>query len=121
MPVHLYGHPARMDEIVRIAEAHDLAVVEDGAPAFGAECGGVKAGTFGDVAAFSFQGAKLAVAGEGGILITDDDDLYARIYALWDQGRDPAARSGSTGPAGNTRWRTCRRRWPWRRSSASRS
>jgi perosamine synthetase len=89
MPVHLYGHPARMDEIVRIAEAHDLAVVEDGAPAFGAECGGVKAGTFGDVAAFSFQGAKLAVAGEGGILITDDDGLYARIYALWDQGRDP--------------------------------
>lgn len=89
MPVHLYGQPARMDRIGEIADRHGLRMVEDAAPAIGAEFAGRKTGTFGDVAAFSFQGAKLVVAGEGGMLVTDDDDLYARIRLLWDQGRDP--------------------------------
>lgn len=88
IPVHLYGHPAKMDEIMAIAHQHGLRVLEDGAPAIGAEFDGRKVGTFGDVAAFSFQGAKLAVTGEGGILATNDTDLYERIYSLWDQGRD---------------------------------
>ncbi|MEA2344855.1 MAG: perosamine synthetase [Thermoanaerobaculia bacterium] len=88
IPVHLYGHPAKMDEIMAVAAKHKLLVLEDGAPAIGAEFEGRKVGTFGNIAAFSFQGAKLAVTGEGGILVTNDSDLYERVYSLWDQGRD---------------------------------
>jgi perosamine synthetase len=89
MPVHLYGHPARMDQIVDIARKHRLFIVEDAAPAIGAEWQGRKTGTFGDIACFSFQGAKLVVSGEGGMLVTNDTALYERVYALWDQGRKP--------------------------------
>jgi perosamine synthetase len=89
IPVHLYGHPAPMDAIVALARAHGIAVVEDAAPAIGATIGERKVGTFGDLAAFSFQGAKLLVTGEGGMLVTNSDDLFARAESLWDQGRDP--------------------------------
>jgi perosamine synthetase len=89
MPVHLYGHPARMDRIMEIARKHDLRVIEDAAPAIGAECLGRKTGTFGDFAAFSFQGAKLLVTGEGGMLVTSDESLYRKAHAIWDQGRRP--------------------------------
>ena len=68
---------------------HNLFIVEDAAPAVGAECRGRKAGTFGDFAAFSFQGAKLVVSGEGGMLVTSDETLFERAQSLWDQGRDP--------------------------------
>ena len=89
MPVHLYGHPARMDEIMAIARKHRLFVVEDAAPAIGAEFQGRKTGTFGDFAAFSFQGAKLVVTGEGGMLLTSNSDLYKKALSIWDQGRSP--------------------------------
>ena len=89
IPVHLYGHPAEMDQIVSIARKHGLYVVEDAAPAIGAECHGRRAGTFGDFAAFSFQGAKLLVTGEGGMLLTNNKELYQRAYTIWDQGRRP--------------------------------
>jgi len=87
--VHLYGHPAPMDKIMALAREHELFVVEDAAPAIGAEHKGQKTGTFGDLAAFSFQGAKLVVAGEGGMLVTNNEELYQRVYSLWDQGRQP--------------------------------
>jgi perosamine synthetase len=90
IPVHLYGHPARMHAILPIAEAHGLKVIEDAAPSIGAECEGRRTGTFGDAAAFSFQGAKLLVTGEGGMFVTDDDELYERAKSLADQGRDPS-------------------------------
>jgi len=89
IPVHLYGHPARMDRIVDIARAHNLYIVEDAAPAIGAEFDGKKTGTFGDFAAFSFQGAKLVVSGEGGMLVTNNRELYEKVCKLWDQGRVP--------------------------------
>ena len=89
MPVHLYGHPAKMDEITKIAKKHGMYIVEDAAPAIGAEFKGQRTGSFGDFSAFSFQGAKLVIAGEGGMLLTDDDDLYTQARKLWDQGRVP--------------------------------
>jgi perosamine synthetase len=87
--VHLYGHPAPMDRIMEIARRHHLRVIEDAAPAIGAECHDQKVGTYGDFAAFSFQGAKLLVTGEGGMLVTNDHDLYQKAHDIWDQGRQP--------------------------------
>ena len=89
MPVHLYGHPAQMDRIMEIARKHNLRVIEDAAPAIGAEVEGRKTGTFGDFAAFSFQGAKLLVTGEGGMLVTSNEELFQKAYTIWDQGRRP--------------------------------
>lgn len=89
IPVHLYGHPTRMDGITRLAEEFGLRVIEDAAPSIGAEFGGRRTGSFGDFACFSFQGAKLLVTGEGGMILTDDDSLYERVHKLWDQGRVP--------------------------------
>jgi perosamine synthetase len=87
IPVHLYGHPARMNRIVAIARKYNLQIVEDAAPAVGAEFQGKRVGTFGDFAAFSFQGAKLLVTGEGGMLVTDNPELYAKARSFADQGR----------------------------------
>lgn len=89
MPVHLYGHPADMERVLDIARRHKLFVVEDAAPSIGAEFKGKRTGTFGDVGVFSFQGAKLTVTGEGGMIVTNDDALFVKIQSLWDQGRDP--------------------------------
>lgn len=89
LPVHLYGHPADMPAIMALAEKHDLRVVEDAAPSVGAEVGGRRTGSFGDLAAFSFQGAKVLSTGEGGMLVTDDEALMERARILGDHGRDP--------------------------------
>ncbi len=83
IPVHLYGHPARMDRIMEVAARHHLSVIEDAAPAIGAEFEGKRVGTFGHYSAFSFQGAKLLVCGEGGMLLTNDDELYEKAYKIW--------------------------------------
>lgn len=90
IPVHMYGHPARMTEILAVAQRHGLKVVEDAAPAIGAEWLGKRCGSFGQFGAFSFQGAKLMVTGEGGMLVTDDDALYQKALKIWDQGRNPS-------------------------------
>jgi perosamine synthetase len=79
-----------MPAIMQFAERHDLRVVEDAAPAVGAEVGGHRTGSFGSFAAFSFQGAKILSTGEGGMLVTDDAELMARAQVLGDHGRDPA-------------------------------
>ena len=88
--VHLYGYPARMDRILEVANKYKLKIIEDAAPAVGAEWEGKRCGSFGDFSAFSFQGAKLMVTGEGGMLVTNDDSLYRKALKIWDQGRDPS-------------------------------
>ena len=70
------GHPAKMDEIMILAKKYNLKIIEDAAPSIGAEFNEQKTGSFGDFSAFSFQGAKLLVTGEGGMLCTNDEQLY---------------------------------------------
>jgi len=89
IPVHLYGQPSDMDVIMLLAERHKLFVLEDAAPSIGAEYKGRRTGSFGHFAAFSFQGAKLAVTGEGGMLVTSDEALFNRARTICDQGRKP--------------------------------
>ena len=86
VPVHLYGHPADMDALRAVAGRHGLPLIEDAAPAIGAELRGRRVGALGTAGAFSFQGAKLLVTGEGGMLVTNDADVYAKAYKAWDLG-----------------------------------
>jgi perosamine synthetase len=86
VPVHLYGHPADMDALRAVADRHGVPLIEDAAPAIGAELRGRRVGALGTAGAFSFQGAKLLVTGEGGMLVTNDPDVYAKAYKAWDLG-----------------------------------
>ena len=90
--VHLYGHPADMDAIRRIADAHDLRVVEDAAEALGARHRGRRVGSLSDVATFSFYGNKVITTGEGGMVVTDDATLAETVRLLRGQGQDPTQR-----------------------------
>lgn len=90
--VHLFGHPVDMRAVGAIARRHGLFVVEDAAQAHGAECRGQRVGSFGDVAAFSFYGNKIISTGEGGMVVTSDDALAAKIRQLKSHGMDPARR-----------------------------
>ena len=89
IPVDLYGNMPKMDEILAVAERHGIAVIEDAAEAAGAEYRGKKAGSFGDTGVFSFHGSKTLTTGEGGMLVTDRDDIYHRAMFLRDHGRAP--------------------------------
>ncbi len=78
MPVHIYGHPCDMKSILELASKHNLRVIEDAAEAQGAEYSRKRAGSLGDIAAFSFFANKIATTGEGGMVVTDDDSLAER-------------------------------------------
>lgn len=83
MPVHIFGQPADMDEINEIAKKYNLKVIEDACQAVGAEYKGRKTGTLGDIACFSFFPTKnLGCAGDGGIIVTDDEKLATVCRAL---------------------------------------
>jgi dTDP-4-amino-4,6-dideoxygalactose transaminase len=89
MPVQLNGRTCRMDEIMGIAHRHELVVVEDSCQSLGAQYKGKFAGTFGAAGAFSFYPAKtLGSFGDGGALVTNDDDIAAKVRLFRDHGRD---------------------------------
>jgi perosamine synthetase len=89
LAVDLYGGTPDYDALRAVADEHGLIIIEDAAEAIGSEFGGRKAGTLGDVAAFSFHGSKTFTTGEGGMLVTNDDELHARVMCLRDHGREP--------------------------------
>lgn len=75
IPVHLFGHPAEMDAITTLAKKHNLRIIEDCAQSPGAKYKGKNVGTIGDCGVFSFQESKNIATGEGGMLVTNDDDI----------------------------------------------
>ncbi len=85
--VHLYGQPADMKAFKEIAEDHKLYLIEDCAQAHGAEYNGQKVGTFGDIAAFSFYPTKNITTGEGGMVVTDDDELAEKARLIRSHGQ----------------------------------
>lgn len=87
IPVHLYGHPANMPEILKIAKKYNLKVIEDAAPSIGAEFNGKRIGSYGDIACFSFQGAKLISTGEGGMIVTNNSELFETVKHFAEHGR----------------------------------
>lgn len=87
MPVHLYGAPADMEAIGDIARRHDLRLIEDAAQAHGAHYRGLRAGSLGDAAGFSFYpGKNLGALGDGGAITTNDDELAERLRKLRNYG-----------------------------------
>src|SRR5262249_25049086 len=84
MPVHMRGIPCRMDAIMEIARRHNLLVIEDVAQAHGARFRGRRLGSIGNVGCFSLQSFKIITTGEGGMVITDDDRIYARAAMAHD-------------------------------------
>lgn len=93
LPVHLFGQCARMDVLSEIATRHGLALLEDAAQALGARCGGSPVGYWGSAAALSFYPTKnLGGAGEGGAVLTNDDDLAEHIRLLRGHGAAPPYR-----------------------------
>jgi perosamine synthetase len=87
--VDLYGNMPRMDELLALAQSHNIPVLEDAANAVGSTYKGVRAGKFGLVSVFSFHRTKTIVTGEGGMLLTDDEQLFERCRVLRDHGRRP--------------------------------
>lgn len=88
MPVHLYGHPANMPEIMAIAQKHGLMVFEDAAQAHAASIDGAPVGSFGTFAAFSFYPTKNMTTGEGGMIVTADPELERKARLLRNQGME---------------------------------
>ena len=78
MPVHIYGHPVDMDPVIELAEKYNLKVIEDAAEVHGALYKGKKAGAIGDVGSFSFYANKIITTGEGGMVVTNDEETAER-------------------------------------------
>lgn len=88
VPVHLYGHPAAMEQIMAVAHDHELAVLEDAAQAHAAALAGTPVGAWGDAAAFSFYPTKNMTSGEGGMVVTADPELARTVRLLRNQGME---------------------------------
>lgn len=85
--VHLYGNLCDMDALRVIGERHSIPIIEDSAEAIGSVWHGKRAGTMGRFGTFSFHGTKTLTTGEGGMFVTNDDDLYERVLTLSNHGR----------------------------------
>lgn len=96
IPVHFAGLPVNMDELLALAREHNLHVVEDTAHGHGAKWRGKGVGSHGEFGAFSFQASKNMNSGEGGIVITNDHELYERANSLHSFGRLPGRPGTST-------------------------
>jgi perosamine synthetase len=92
IPVDLYGNLPDWPALRAVAQRHGVAIIEDAAEAIGTTFQGRKAGAFGDTGVFSFHGSKTLTTGEGGMLVTDRDDLRDRALILRDHGRKPGDR-----------------------------
>jgi len=88
LAVHLYGHPCDMSRIMKIAQKHNIFVIEDCAEATGATISGKKVGSIGDIGCFSFFGNKIITTGEGGMCTTNNSNLNERMRVLRDHGMD---------------------------------
>ena len=102
IPVHIGGHLADMDRIMAIAKKHNLIVIEDCAQAHGATYKGKKVGSIGDFGAFSFEISKLMTAGEGGMIVTNNENYAEKTHALINAGIDYTGHNTST--AGMPGW-----------------
>ena len=89
LAVHMLGNPARLEELKAIADQHGLLLVEDCCQAAGATYRGKPVGSLGAVGCFSFNVYKTITAGDGGMVITDDEETYRRAFAFHDQGHSP--------------------------------
>jgi len=87
MPVEVFGNPAGIDKVYEVAKKHNLAVIEDSCEALGSALDGRKVGTFGTMSVFAFYPNKQITTGEGGMILTDDDDLADMCVSLRNQGR----------------------------------
>lgn len=90
IPVHLYGYPAQMDMIMKLARLHHIAVIEDAAEAHGATIRGKQVGAIGDAGCFSFYGNKIITTGEGGMITTNNTTLMKKIQLFKNHGMSPA-------------------------------
>ncbi len=88
IPVHMLGVPARMDRIMEIARKHNIKVLEDSAQACGSSYRGKKTGTLGDIGIHSFDYVKTITTGEGGMVLTNDEELYLRSSWFHDHGHE---------------------------------
>ncbi len=95
--VHMLGNPARIAELRAIADRHGLALIEDCAQAFGATYDGRWVGAHGAAGIYSFNEFKTITCGDGGLLVTDDEALYRRCFAMHDQGHSPNRRGIEVG------------------------
>lgn len=90
IPVHLYGMPARMDEILSIAEKYEIPIIEDAAEALGSSINNKKCGTFGEIGILSFNGNKIITTSGGGALVSKNAEYIKEATFLATQARDPA-------------------------------
>jgi len=97
MPVHILGLPADMNRIMAIAKKHKLLVVEDACQSWLAEINGKKVGTFGNAGCFSFQNSKNIPMGEGGAIVSDDDEFMDRCYSYHNYGNPFGSAVGEVG------------------------
>jgi perosamine synthetase len=88
MPVHLYGQSADMDKILEFSKKHDIEILEDAAQGVGVKFNGKHTGTFGKAGVLSYYANKTITCGEGGVVLTDDDDFAKECYRLKNHGRD---------------------------------